>query len=111
MTLAATHRACFNAAVIKGIANVSAGILVGAAAALGTLTVGAGTASAATLQNTLEGSYYGTPWLTPFVECNNEAKSRNKSTYGNESGGNDQYFYCALGDRGLAYNLWWRHYV
>lgn len=97
--------------MIKQLARASAGILMATTVAAGVLTAGAGTASAATLQNTFEGSYYGTLWLTPYMECNSEAKSRNKSTYGSEAGGGDLYFYCALGDRNLAYNLWWRHYV
>ncbi|MFF4749060.1 hypothetical protein ACWD5R_30220 [Streptomyces sp. NPDC002514] len=95
----------------KRIAKASVGILMAVVSATGILTAGAGTASAATLQNTLEGSYYGTPWLTPYMECHNEELDRNKKTYGNEAGGGNEYFYCALGDRGLAYNLWWRHYV
>ncbi|MEV4231580.1 hypothetical protein AB0J81_31780 [Streptomyces bobili] len=97
--------------MIKLRAKAYVGFLATAFATAGFLTAGAGTATAATLQNTLQGTYYGTQWLTPHQQCINEENARNKQTYGSEDGGDNQYFYCALGDRNIAYNLWWRHYV
>lgn len=91
-----------------------AAVLIAGATVTGIMAMGAGPATAATngLVNTQVGKpYVGDPQgHSAWTNCDAARRSKNLSTYQNENGAGDQYFYCAAGSGGTV-NLWWRHYA
>ncbi|MGV9915267.1 hypothetical protein ACWEWD_34635 [Streptomyces tendae] len=95
----------------KTLRRTSIGALLTATAAAGLLAGSAGSASAADLQNYLQGTYYLNVRLnlSAWSQCQSAEDRMNKETYGTPDPSGAEKYYCSWVNENQT-NLWWAHY-
>ncbi|MFJ3672432.1 hypothetical protein ACIPSE_38840 [Streptomyces sp. NPDC090106] len=97
--------------MIKALKRTSTTILLASGAIVGLLTGSAGSASAASIQNDFQKSYYLNVRLnlSAWSQCQSAEDSKNRAAYGTPDPSGAEKYYCSWVNANQT-NLWWAHY-